>query len=70
MFNEPFYLEPLSNSQLQNTISDVQSSSALPHQIPLGDVTSRNTAISKNTVMPPYNDKMVYFQPRFVETVW
>jgi hypothetical protein len=66
VFNGPFDLEPLSNSQLQNTISDLQSSPALPQQIPLGDVTNRNTAISKNTVMP-FHDKMVYFQPRFAE---
>jgi hypothetical protein len=66
VFNGLFDLEQLSNSQLQNTISDLQSSPALPQQIPLDDVTNRNTAISKNTVMP-FHDKMVYFQPRFAE---
>ena len=45
VFNGPFDLEPLSSSQLQNTISDLLSSTV--HQIPLGDVTNRNTAISK-----------------------
>lgn len=61
ILDEPFHdnEQPLtlSNSQLNKTIQDLQSS-----PVPLSEIT--NTAISKKTVMP-ITDKVVHFQPSF-----
>jgi len=70
LLTQPFEIEPLSDSQFEKTVKDLQSSSVEIHRSPLSNFTNTSSVESaqfRRMPMMPTSDKMINFIPHFAE---
>ena len=67
---QPFEIEPLSDSQFQKSVKDLQSSPVEIHRSPLSNLTNTSSVASaqfRRVPVMPTSDKMMNFIPHFAE---
>jgi len=70
LLTQPFEIEPLSDSQFQKTVKDLQSSPVEIHRSPLSNLTNISSVESaqfRRMSVIPTRDKMMNFIPHFAE---
>jgi hypothetical protein len=70
LLTQPFEIEPLSDSQFQKTVKDLQSSPVEIHRSPLSNLTNTSSVESvqfRRMPVMPTSDKMMNRIPHFAE---